>query len=199
MQTRMNWTLVVATAVFAAACGDSSSFNPTAPSALSSDTNVAADAADLEAGSMGNGPKPPNNGNGNGGGGNGNGNGNGDQPRTPTNTSPPPTAPVPPGKAKVEIEGLISAVGGGSITVRGQVVTVTPNTVIRHGNRRFEFSDLVVGDRVHVSAARVTSTGTGALATSTLEAQEIKVQNPGDGDEGEEPSALVSVAALDAS
>ncbi len=79
------------------------------------------------------------------------------------------------------------------------MVTVTPDTVIRHGNRRFEFSDLNVGDRVHVRAARVTSTGTGALAASTLEATEIMLQNPGDGDEGEEPSALVSVAAFDAS
>ena len=80
------------------------------------------------------------------------------------------------------------------------MVTVTPDTVIRHGNRRFEFSELSVGDRVHVRAARVTSTGSGALASaSTLEAQEIMLQNPGDGDDGEEPSALVSVAAFDAS
>ena len=77
---------------------------------------------------------------------------------------------------------------------------MTPDTVIRHGNRRFEFSDLSVGDRVHVRATRVTSTGSGAPASaSTLEAQEIKLQNPGDGDDGEEPSALVSVTAFDAS
>ena len=209
MQTRKwSWSLILAGAVVTAACGDSkSSLNPTAPSAISADNTLSAEAGD-EGGEYSTNAKPDNgngngNGNGNNGGGNGNGNGggNGNQPRTPTNTSPAPTAPVPPGKAKVEIEGLISATGGNTITVRGQVVTVTPDTVIRHGNRRFEFSNLNVGDRVHVRAARVASTGSGALASaSTLEAQEIKLQNPGDGDDGEEePSALVSVVAFDAS
>ena len=206
MQTfKWSWSLILAGAVVTAACGDSrSSLNPTAPSAISAETLSAEAGGDGEYSAT---AKPGNgngNGNGNNGGGNGNGNGgggNGNQPRTPTNTSPAPTSPVPPGKAKVEIEGLISATGGGTITVRGQVVTVTPDTVIRHGNRRFEFSDLNVGDRVHVRAARITSTGSGALASaSTLEAQEIKLQNPGDGDDGEEePSALVSVTAFDAS
>ena len=209
MQTRKwSWSLILAGAVVTAACGDSkSSLNPTAPSAISADNTLSAEAGD-EGGEYSTNAKPDNgngngNGNGNNGGGNGNGNGgggNGNQPRTPTNTSPGPTTPVPPGKAKVEIEGLISAAGGGMITVRGQVVTVTPDTVIRHGNRRFEFSDLSVGDRVHVRATRVTSTGSGAPASaSTLEAQEIKLQNPGDADDGEEPSALVSVIAFDAS
>lgn len=199
MQTFKVVSLIFATSMLAAACGDSkSSLNPTAPSAVS-DAALSAEAGE------GNGEysatAKPGNGNGNGNGGNGNGNGNGNQPRTPTNTSPAPTAPVPPGKAKVEIEGLISATGGGTITVRGQVVTVTPDTVIRHGNRRFEFSDLNVGDRVHVRASRVTASaaGTGALAATTLEATEILLQNPGDGGEGEEPTNLVSVAAFDAS
>jgi hypothetical protein len=203
MQTLKVVSLIFAASMFAAACGDSkSSLNPTAPSAIS------ADALSAEAGGGGEysaTAKPGNGnggGNGNGNGGNGNGNGNGNQPRTPADTGPAPTAPVPPGKAKVEIEGLITAVGGGSITVRGQVVTVTPDTVIRHGNRRFEISDLNEGDRVHVRASRVAATtgAAGALPlASTLEATEILLQNPGDGDSGEETSALVSVAAFDAS
>jgi hypothetical protein len=204
MQTLKVVSLIFAASMFAAACGDSkSSLNPTAPSAVSADTLSAEAGGDGEYSATAkpnNGNGNGNNGNGNGNGGNGNGNGNGNQPRTPTNTSPAPTSPVPPGKAKVDIEGLISAVGGNSITVRGQMVTVTPDTVIRHGNRRFEFSDLNVGDRVHVRAARVTGTDGAAAAASTLEATEIQLQNPGDGDgEGEEPSALVSVAAFDAS
>lgn len=209
MQIRIMWTLVVAAALVAAACGDSkSSLNPTAPSALSAAaSNAEASAEDVEAGSMANGPKPGN-GNGNGGGGNGNrgggnGNGNGNQPRTPANTSPTdPTSPVPPGKSKVEIEGLISAVDEVSITVNAQMVMVTDDTVIRKGNREYELSDLDRGDRVHVRAERVAPSGTGALALATLQATEIRLQNPGsgDGDDDEvEPDSLVSVSASDAS
>ena len=215
-------SLIFGFALAAAACGDSkSSLNPTAPSALSADSlNVEADGAALS-GSMAKGPKPGNgngnggngngNGNGNGGGGNGNGNGNGgdgngngNQPRTPTNTSPTaPTAPVPPGKSKVEFEGRLQAVGGGSITVNGQVITVTPETVIRHGNRTFELSELHVGDRVHVRATRVAppAGGSTTLVETTLQASLILVQNPGDAtDPGEgEDDGLVSVTAFDAS
>ena len=102
---KWSWSLILAGAVVTAACGDSSSsLNPTAPSAVSADTQSAeAGGADEYSATA----KPDNGGNGNGnnGGGNGNGNGgggngNGNQPRTPTNTSPGPTAPVPPGKAK---------------------------------------------------------------------------------------------------
>ena len=213
MQTfKWSWSLILAGAVVTAACGDSSSsLNPTAPSAVSADTLSAEAGGEGEYSATGQAGQWRQR--------------QWQRQRTAAATETAtvevatamatataisharrptparaPTAPVPPGKAKVEIEGLITAVGGGSITVRGQVVTVTPDTVIRHGNRRFEFSDLRVGDRVHVSAARVTSTGSGAPASaSTLEAQEIKLQNPGDGDDGEEPSALVSVAAFDAS
>jgi hypothetical protein len=209
-------SLMFGLALIATACGDSkSSLNPTAPSALSADSlSVEADAAAAESGAMANGPKPGNgngNGNGNNGGGNGNGNGgggngngNGNQPRTPTNTSPTtPTAPVAPGKSKVEFEGLLQAVGGGSITVNGQVITVTLETVIRHGNRTFELSDLHVGDRVHVRAMRVAppADGSTVLVETTLQASVILVQNPGDAtDPGEgEDDGLVSVAAFDAS
>src|SRR5688572_17552464 len=201
----MMWTVVVVAAVIAAACGDSkSSLMPTAPSARSADSaSTVAGADDVESGPTGQGPKPGNgngNGNGNNGGGNGNGNGNGNQPRTPTNTSPNPTAPVPPGKSKVEFEGLIQAVSSGSILVNGQAIMVTSETVIRHGNRMFELFALNPGDRVHVRANRVTTTTIAALAEMTLVAAEIKLQNPGDGDDGEgEDDGLVSVMAFDAS
>jgi hypothetical protein len=206
LRIRMIWTVVVVAAVIAAACGDSkSSLMPTAPSSLSAEAaSVVAGADDVESGPTGQGPKPGNgngNGNGNNGGGNGNGNGNGNQPRTPTNTSPNPTAPMPPGKSKVEFEGLIQAVSSGSILVNGQAIMVTGETVIRHGNRTFELSSLSPGDRVHVRANRVTAApAIGVLAEMTLVAAEIKLQNPGDGDDGEgEDDGLVSVMAFDAS
>lgn len=179
MQTRMKWMLVVVAAVIAAACGDSmSSLNPTAPSALSPATlKVEANAADVPAGTMGHGPKPGNaNGNGNGNGGAGNGNGN--------------QQPTPAGKAKVEIEGLIDATGvDGSITVNTRKVFVMADTVIRHGNRP---SDLHVGDRVHVRANRVELAG-----EVRLEAIEILVQNPGDGEVAPAPAprSVVTVSA----
>jgi hypothetical protein len=175
MQTVKILSLIFGLAFLTAACGDSkSSLNPTAPSAVSPGSlNVEASAAHFEAGSMA-GPKPGN-GNGNNGGANGNGNGNGGGN----------------GASKVEFEGLLQAVGGSSITVNGQLIRVTAQTVIRHGNRRFELSDLRVGDRVHVRATGV---------PASLEAAEIKVQKPGDAAEPgqSEPAGQVFVTALDA-
>lgn len=210
MRIRMMWTMVVVAAVIAAACGDSkSSPMPTAPSALAADlASTVAGADDVESGPTGQGPKPGNgngNGNGNNGGGNGNGhgngNGNGNQPRTPTNTSPNPTAPIPPGKSKIEFEGLIQAVSSGSILVNGQVIMVTGDTMIRHGYLKYDLSALNPGDRVHVRANRVTAAAAiGGFAEMTLVAAEIKLQNPGDDDDGEgEDDGLVSVMAFDAS
>ena len=226
MQTVKISALAFGFALVTAACGDKmSSLNPTAPSALSPDSvSVEANAADVEAGSMGNGPKPGNgngngngsgndsgngngNGNGNGSGsGNGGGNGNGNDNRTPANTSPTPAVPVPPGKSTVQFEGLVDTVGAASLTVSGQVVKVTGSTVIRHGNVPFQLSGIHRFDRVHVRATRVAAPagGVGLSALATLEAVEIKVQNPGDGDaEPEAPVAavvenpLVSVSAVD--
>lgn len=207
MRIRMMWTMVVAATVTTAACGDSkTSPTPTSPSALSPDSaSAVAGPEDIESDPTGNGPKPGNgngNGNGNNGGGHGNGNrnGNGNQPRTPTNTSPDAPAPLPPGKSKVEFEGLVQAVSSDSILVNGQVIMVTDDTVIRHGNRTFELSALNAGDRVHVRANRVTAAPIGGLAEVTLVAAEIKLQNPGDGDDDEgEDDGLVSVVAFDAS
>lgn len=186
MHTRMIWTLGIAAALGTAACGDAkSSMIPTSPSALSADT-VSAGSADGTSGSMHHRPGH--------GGGPGNGNGNGNQP--PTNTSPPPTSPVAPGKSKVEIEGRIQAVSSNSILVNGQVIMVTSETVIRHGNRMFDLSDLNVDDRVHVRASRVTTPAAPGAAVATLEATLILLQNPGDGD-GTETDGLVSVTASD--
>jgi hypothetical protein len=188
MQTAKISAFVLALALVTSACGDSmSSLNPTAPSALSPDSvNVEAGAA---AGAMGNGPKPGN-GNGNGNNGGGNGNGNGKQPALTSTT---------PDAGRVRIEGPIEAAGTASLTVNGQLVSVTAETVLRHGNLRLTLADLHVGDRVHVVAKRVAA----GSSLSTLEATEVKLQNPGDGaGEGEEPppppTGLVSVLATDA-
>src|SRR6185436_16023389 len=64
----------------------------------------------------------------------------------------------------------------------------------------FTFADLHIGDRVHVRANKVTTTGTGPgpVSTTTLEATEVMFQNPGDVSEGDAPANLVSVAATDA-
>src|SRR5574341_951530 len=131
MRARLMLAIVIAVAVVTAACGDSkSSLLPTAPSGLAAaPPNV--DASTATAGTMGNGPKP----------GNGNGNGGGN-------------SPVTTGTTKVEFEGLIGAIDSvnRTITVDGQVVNITGATVIRHGDRIFQFSTLRRGDRVHVNA-----------------------------------------------
>lgn len=209
---KATWSLVLACAVLTAACGDSkSSLNPTAPSAVSASAlNDEAGGAVAESGSTARGG----NGNGNNNGG-GNRNGNDkdkdkdkdrdkdrDQPNVPGNGGPPSnTSPSAPGKSKVEIEGLVQTVGADSLTVNGQTVLVSESTVIRHGNRRFQLSDINMGDRVHVKANRVSG---GSNVAASLEATEIKLQNPGDDDgddddDEDDPSALVSVAAFDAS
>lgn len=207
---KATWSLVLACAVLTAACGDSkSSLNPTAPSAVSASAlNDEASGAVEESGSTARG------GNNNRGGGNGNDKDKDkdkndkdkdrEQPNVPGNGGPPSnTSPSAPGKSKVEIEGLVQSVGAGSLTVNGQTVLVSADTVIRHGNRRFELSDINTGDRVHVKANRVSG---GSNVAASLEATEIKLQNPGDDDDDDDddddnegPSALVSVAAFDAS
>jgi hypothetical protein len=196
-------TLILAGALITAACGDSkSSMNPAAPSAVAAADGHNVEADDASGGVSGpaGGPKNDN--------GNGNGNGNGggqdkdkgkDQPTVPSAPQPPgSTTPTAPGLKKVELEGLISAKSGDAITVNAQTVVVPPTCPIRHGSTAFTFSDLKVGDRVHVRASR-TTVGAGATASTTLEAQEVKLQNPGSGDvDDEDPTDLVSVAATDA-
>ena len=185
------WLLLVVVAAVTAACGDSkSSLNPTAPSAVSSGSlNANADnAVESEAAANGNGK------------GNGGNNGKGGPPSTsPGNGGSGNTSPSAPGQARIQLEGLVTTVGTNSIEVNGQTVQVTSDTVIRHGNRQFELTDLKRGDRVHVSAERMQATGVGA---ASLRAVEIKRQNPGDEEEPvaapPAPTGLVSVTAADA-
>jgi hypothetical protein len=180
--------------IVTAACGDSSkSMNPTAPSAaVAANLNVEATDAIAESGATagrGNPGKPDNPGN-------GNGNGNGkpdDRGKAPSNTTPgtPPTNPV---TGRVQIEGLIAAIAGTSITVNGHTVNVPVDAVIRHGARAVAYSELGIGDRVHVKAQ---------MQTAGLEAIEVKLQNPGgaddDGDDdSEEDGGTVWVSILDA-
>ena len=201
--SKVLWSLVLSGAVaVAAACGDSkSSMNPVAPSAVVLDGSQSAESGGV-AGPQAKGgvPGPPadkgkdkdkekdKTPSGNPGQGDG---------QAPTNGSP--GAPTAPGLKKVEIEGLISAKGGDSITVNGQKVIVPSTCPIRHGSTSFTFAQLHIGDRVHVKANKVTIEAAGAVAaTTTLEATEVKMQNPGDISEGDEPTNLVSVTATDA-
>ncbi|MDP2320261.1 MAG: Calx-beta domain-containing protein [Acidobacteriota bacterium] len=185
-----------------AACGDSSkSLNPTAPSAVAAASpNVEATDATAESGTTaagGNPVKPVNPGNGNGNQ-NGNGSGNDKGPSTstpPANTSPgAPTAPVNPGTSKVEIEGSISAIAGTAITVNSRTVNVPVTAVIRFGQRAVAFSELSIGDRVHVRAR---------IEGAVLEATEVKLQSPDGGnvdgdDDSDEDGGTVWVSVVDA-
>jgi hypothetical protein len=196
---RLSWSLVLAGAVMTAACGDSSSsLNPTAPSAVSS-SSLNADAGDEGTESSATAKGGNGKGNGNGNGNNDGNNGRGGPPSTPGtgggpgNTSPGApgnTSPGAPGQQKVEIEGLVTSVGTDSLTVDDQTVLVTSETVIRHGNEPFTLSQLNVGDRVHVRATRVqvVAAGVGVAAVESLQATEIKLQNPVGVDDGEESS-----------
>ena len=70
------------------------------------------------------------------------------------------------------LSGSVTAVGTSSITIRGIAVTVTPTTVIRHGNRRLTLAQIAVGD--HAQAK-----GTMSADETTLAASEIKVEDTG--------------------
>lgn len=206
-----------------AACGDStSSMNPAAPTAVVADVPQHDESGGAISSATGKGGNA--NGNGNSGGGSNNGggkdndkghdngrnddakgSGGGNQPTVPSGNQAP-TNTTPTTTRKVEIEGVISAKAGDSITVSAQDIAVPATCEIRHGDRRFTFADLRVGDRVHVKATRTTS-GAGATATTRIEASDVKLQNADDDDDRDDSSdggsttptaALVSVAALDA-
>lgn len=160
-------SIILVGALFATvACGDSAkSLNPTAPSAVAAATlNEEAGDPGAVSGSTGKGDNK--------------GKPDDDKGRPPSNTSPgAPSAPSNPGSSKVEIEGVISALVGTSITVNGRTVNVPDGTVIRHGSRAVAFSQLGVGDRVHVTAR---------MQGTALEATEVKLQNPSGDDEDDE-------------
>ena len=199
MQTAKMFSLVLGFALVTAACGDSmSSLNPTAPSVVRGES-LAAEAGDAGAvsGSMAKKDKDK-------------GKDKDKKNQPPSNTSPGTVvAPLLPGLSKVELEGLISRVDldAESITVNGQTVLVTDDTVIRHGNNRnFELSDLHAGDRVHVKAMRVSSSNATTGANVTLKAMEVKLQRQGDAaeddeedDEEDDDLPSVTVQASDAS
>ena len=183
--------LLIAGAFVTAACGDSkSSLNPVAPSAIEFDGSQNAQSGGI-VGPQGKGgvPGPPaDRGN------NSNDPGSGKNPN-----SGAPGTPTAPGLKKVQIEGVISFTGGDSITVNGQNVIVPSTCPIRHGSTLFDFADLHINDRVHVTATKVTDS-TGAVASiTTLEATEVKLQNPGEPAElvAAELTSLVSVTATD--
>jgi len=189
---------VVLALLVTAACGDSSrSSNPTAPSAVVAvPVHIETGDANAESGATAGKGKPVNPGNGN-----SDDKGKDDKgksPSTPAPTTPTPPSPTPPANpvtGKLEIEGLISAISGTSITVNGQTVAVPAGTVLRHGSRAVAFSELGVGDRVHVKAR---------MQGTILEATEVKLQNPAGGDDDDdddddqEGSGRVRVSILDA-
>jgi hypothetical protein len=201
---RMTGATGLLCAMITAACADSSpSLLPTSPSAVSASSSNTL-AATVQSGTMasvvvagdvnsvlghgngnGNGGGNPNanggsNGNGNGGG-NGNGNGNGNQP-------PAVQTPAPPSSKKVELEGLISAVAGNVLTVNGQEVVVPATVVVHHGSHVVDFSDLAVGDRVHVRAEWL---------NGVLTASDVKLQNPGDEEESGDPTDGTALTVAD--
>lgn len=72
---------------------------------------------------------------------------------------------------KVEVEGRITAIDAGARTVQvaGHMIHVSMDAIIRHGALSLQFSDMHVGDRVHIR---------GTPGVSLVEAQQIKLQNP---------------------
>ena len=89
-----------------------------------------------------------------------------------------------PGKDKGEFQGRISSIDATakSFQIPGMTIKTTSSTIIRHGNRTFQFSDLKVGDHVQ---AKGTRDGT------TLTATEIKVENDNEDDDDDKNEAEV--------
>jgi hypothetical protein len=84
-----------------------------------------------------------------------------------------------PGKDKGEFQGRISSIDATakSFQIPGMTIKTTTSTVIRHGNRTFQFTDLKVGDHVQ---AKGTRDGT------TLTATEIKVESDNEDDDDDD-------------
>jgi len=76
---------------------------------------------------------------------------------------------------KNEIEGLITAINMSThtLTVNGKTVSVPVSATIRHGNTTVAFTDLKVGQRVHVKA--------NSDASNNLIATEVMLQDDGTG------------------
>jgi Domain of unknown function (DUF5666) len=84
-----------------------------------------------------------------------------------------------PGNDKGEFQGRISSIDATakSFQIPGMTIKTTSSTIIRHGNRTFQFSDLKVGDHIQ---AKGTRDGT------TLTATEIKVEDDNDDNDNED-------------
>ena len=94
-------------------------------------------------------------------------------PGTQTPGTPTP-ATTPKGNTVEQIEGIVTANNGGSLTIFDQrlgsvVVTLTPTTVIRKGQSTVPPEEVLIGMRVHIKAVLET--------TGTYTAVEIIVQN----------------------
>jgi len=75
---------------------------------------------------------------------------------------------------KVEVEGLVTQVGGGTLRVGDTTVSVPAGVVIRHGDTAMTLADIHVGDRVHVHG-----TGTRTAVTATnIEVQRSNAGQP---------------------
>jgi hypothetical protein len=101
--------------------------------------------------------------------------------QTPISGTPTPGT-TPRGKTVEEIEGIVTANGGGTLTIFDQrlgsvVVTVTPTTVIRKGQTATSLGQILVGVRVHVKALLETA-GTFTALEITLQDENTKTPAP---------------------
>jgi hypothetical protein len=81
-----------------------------------------------------------------------------------------------PGGRRGSLSGFVTAVSDTTLTVRGVVVTVNADTLIRHGRRVLTMADIQVGDKVQVKGTATTTT-TAAVTETTFTATEIKVED----------------------
>jgi hypothetical protein len=89
-----------------------------------------------------------------------------------------------PGNDKREFQGRISSIDAAakSFQIPGMTIKTTASTIIRHGNRTMQFSDLKVGDHIQ---AKGNADGT------TLTATEIKVENDNDNEDEDKNEAEI--------
>lgn len=101
-----------------------------------------------------------------------------------------------------EVEGLVTAIGAGSLTVGGKTVTVTASTKIVHGDTPLTLADIHIGDRVHVHGTAAAATGTTPIAAAIV-ATKIEVQSgqetPGKGGEHVELHGTIAAGSLSGS
>lgn len=186
---RHPWLLISSlAAVLAVGCGDGSTTlsSPTAPSALSDAASLVSDdtpvIASTESGAeefttLDRGRDKDKGKGGDKGKGNDKGKGGGRSDGSEEDDDNDQSGPGHGNRGRVS--GFVMAVGTDSITIGGIVVTITPDTVIRHGGRHLTIADIHMGD--HAQAR-----GTMSADGQTLTATEVKVEDTGrDNDEAE--------------